>query len=82
MKVYSVKDQKAQFFMNPFIQRNRGEAIRGFTQASSDPKTLFSQSPEDFDLFELGEWDETLGKISLHSSPEHVINAKDCNVEQ
>jgi hypothetical protein len=82
MRVYSVKDQKAEFFMSPFIQRNKGEAIRGLEQAGKDPKSLIHSSPVDFDLFELGEWDDTTGSIVPHESPEHVINAKDIQTLQ
>lgn len=71
MKIYSVYDCKAEAYMQPFFMATKGLAIRGFEQLVNDPKTTVNKHPEDFTLFEIGEFDDTSGQITgfnIHSS--------------
>ena len=63
MKLFSVFDNKAVFFQDPFVQRSVAEAIRAFTVACNDPKTSLFLHPNDYVLFEVGEFDERTGVI-------------------
>lgn len=63
LKVYSVKDAKVGAFMAPFFMRSKGEAIRAFTDLVNDPQSMVAKHPEDYCLYEIGTWDEELGKI-------------------
>jgi len=65
-KVYATYDSKAEAYLQPFFMRARGEAIRGWTTVCNDPKTQFFTNPEDFTLFELGEYDEFTGTLIPH----------------
>lgn len=67
-KVFTVYDSKAESFLTPFHMRNRGEAIRAFTESVNDPKTSFNRWPSDFTLFEIGEFDETKGTYKLYEA--------------
>lgn len=68
-KIYTVRDTKAEAFLQPFYVRSRGEAIRSFSDALKDSRSMLGQHPEDFYLFELGEWDECTAGFVLHPAP-------------
>ena len=39
MKLFAVRDKKAQYFLKPFFARNEGEASRSFIDACHDTQT-------------------------------------------
>lgn len=63
IKIYAIYDMKAQFYKPPFYQRSKGEALRTFTQLANDKQTLVGMHPEDFALYELGEFDDIKGTL-------------------
>lgn len=67
-KLYSVYDSVAETWGKPFPMKNKGEAIRGFQQACNDSQTQLYLHPEDYTLFEIGEWDEDNGQILMHDA--------------
>lgn len=75
LKVFSVKDVKADAFMQPFFTHNRNTAERDFREAVSTPdqKNPMSRHPEDFELYELGNWDDQVGVIVSRDAPDLVI---------
>jgi hypothetical protein len=77
LKIYSVRDQKAEVYNTPFFQKTHGEAERNFMRMAQDSKTLVAQYPKDFDLYYLGEYDDNLGTIES-IQPEHVMSAIQC----
>lgn len=64
-KIVSVRDSAADAFMRPFIVPTIGMAIRAFTdevnRASADNQ--MNVHPSDFELFEIGEFDESTGMV-------------------
>lgn len=82
-KVFTVYDSKAEAYLQPFFMNSIGEAVRGFGDASEDPKTQFYAHPADFTLFLIGEYDEQNGILinndantSLGSALEHQSKAR------
>lgn len=75
LKMFVVRDSKADTYLLPFTARTHGEAERSFQKASLDPQSEISKFPEDYDLYYLGEYDELSGKISPESAPVHMIKA-------
>lgn len=67
-KLYSVYDSVAETWGKPFPMKNKGEAIRGFAQAVNDQQTQLNQHPEDYTLFEIGEWDDDSGVVYMHDA--------------
>lgn len=63
-KIYSVYDSKSQTYTLPFFQGTKAQAIRTFTNMSKNPEHQFCMNPEDFTLFEVGEYDDILGTIT------------------
>lgn len=69
-KVFAIWDAKAEAFMQPFHMQTLGMALRTWSDTVNDPKTGFNRHPEDYTLFELGEYDEKSGKFENLQTPE------------
>lgn len=67
--LYSVYDTKVQYFRDPMFMRNRGEALRTWTEVANAEKHEISSHPSDFSLMELGEFDDQTGKIEMLPVP-------------
>ena len=72
LKVYTVYDTKAEAYLQPFFSQSKGVAIRSFQEAVRDEKSNISKYPEDFTLFELGEYDDATSKFNLHITPQSL----------
>lgn len=65
MKLFVIKDTKANYYMQPQLYRTSAEAVRACSNSVNDKNNgLFAKNAEDFVLFEIGEWDEQTGNIS------------------
>jgi len=51
LKIYSIRDAKAEVFHPPFYKKTHGEAERDFTTLSKDEKSNVGQYPDDYDLY-------------------------------
>lgn len=71
-KVFAVYDAKAETFMQPFHMNTRGMATRAWMDTVNDAKTQFNKHPQDFTLFELGEFDDEKGTFHNHNTPQSV----------
>lgn len=69
LKIFACFDCKVEAYGNPFYMKTKGEAIRGFVEVVNDGQSQISKYPEDFTLFELGEYDDSNAKFLLHSTP-------------
>ena len=58
---FSVHDAKAEAFVKPFFDVTRGSAIRNFTDAVNEEGSAFHRHGEDYTLFHVGEFDQTMG---------------------
>ena len=65
MVICSIRDSAADAYGRPFFLPSVGVAIRSFTDEVNRPSedNQIYQHPEDFDLFELGEFDDTTGRL-------------------
>lgn len=77
--MFSIRDIKANAYCNPFFMSARGEAVRAFADLVEDVKTGVNKHPEDYELFEIGEFDDCSGllvplnaPIFMHSAIEFV----------
>lgn len=68
LKVYTVYDCKAECYLKPFYCLSKGEAIRSFTEIANDKSSQIGKYPEDFTLFELGEWCDSDAQFNLYKS--------------
>lgn len=71
-KIFTVFDCKAEAYLPPFLLHAKGQAIRAFTDMANDPNHVFNKHPEDYTLFELGEFDDGSAIITIHPSPQSM----------
>ena len=76
--IVSVRDRAADAFGRPAFVPSRGVAIRSFGDElnRAAPDNQMHTHPEDFDLYELGEFDEQSGVFTTHM-PTQIAVGKD-----
>lgn len=65
LKMYAVKDKKADAYLQPFTTQTDGLAIR-MIQGAMEGENNLSKYPEDFSLYNIGEYSENTGIIIGH----------------
>lgn len=63
-KVFAVYDLKAEFFMQPYFSESVGGAVRAFGDAANDKNSPLSKHPSDYQLFEIGSFDNVKGVMT------------------
>lgn len=63
MKVFSVRDMKAEAFLQPFFSPTLGAALRAFDDACQKTDSPFYNHPSDFVLYEIGSYDDHDGRL-------------------
>lgn len=77
MKVFGVYDSKALAFLQPFFSNSNGAAVRAFADAVCDGKSPIAMHPGDYQLYELGEFDDHSGELSPLSPTKLLCNGLD-----
>ena len=77
--IVSVKDRAAEVFTRPFFVPHRNVAVRDFTDeinraAADNP---LNKHPDDFDLYLLGQFDDTVGSFIREGAPTVLVRGKD-----
>lgn len=75
LKMFSIRDSKAEVFNPPFFKHTHGEAERDFSVLCKDEKSMPSKFPDDFDLYYVGIYDDQTGKIQSLDTPQHLVKA-------
>lgn len=77
--IVSVKDTAAQAFGRPLFVPAIAVAVRSFRDEVNrkDSTDDLARHPEDFELYELGSFDDSTGIIELVNPPRLVARAKD-----
>lgn len=74
--VCAVWDEKVQSFLRPFFAPRLGAAIRMFSDEVENKESPMFAHPEDYSLFELGEWNDEDGMYKeVAAIPRKVITA-------
>lgn len=70
----TVLDLTAQQYGRPFFAVSDGSAIRGFSDEINheDAQSILYKHPDDFQLFKIGSFDDSTGKVEL-SEPVMLI---------
>ncbi len=68
VEIFSVRDDAADRYMDPFVAPTVQFAIRGFEEACIQPDHQFNKFPDDYVLYHVGSFDPELGVI-------HEMNA-------
>lgn len=72
LKMFAVYDSKVGAYMAPFFMSSTGQALRAFIDTASDKETQVGKHPEDFTLFELGEYDDSCAVIHSLDTPKSI----------
>lgn len=72
LKVFSVYDNKAEVYNRPMHVVSLDEVIDACKLMIEDEK--IELNPKDYDVFNLGEYDENSGKYELFEAPQHLFN--------
>lgn len=73
LKIYSIRDNRTEAFMRPFFLQNNSVLDRALIDAVNNPETQFHQHPEDYAVYDLGEFNEQTGEITS-IPPIHMYN--------
>jgi hypothetical protein len=81
--IVSVKDSAAEAFGRPMYLQSIGIAIRSFTDEVNreDKDNQLFNHPDDFDLYELGLFDDSLGRYELRENPTVIVRGKDVKIK-
>lgn len=74
---YAVFDSKAAHYNSPWFMHNDQMAIRAFADIANDNKTVIGAHPEDYTLYNIGEYDNITAKYTGRT-PIAVANASSC----
>lgn len=66
LKIFSIHDSAAKVYARPFLFSTSAEAMRMFeTQVNDKEKGgLIAAHPDQFTLYQIGEYDDTTGKLT------------------
>lgn len=77
LKIVAVRDAAVDAFMTPIFVHHVGAAIRQFGDEVKKPNSAFSGHPGDFELFELGEFDDSTGSATMLPMPRSISRGAD-----
>lgn len=79
--IFAVKDLAVQAYGLPFFVRSKGEALRSFQDEVNrkDGESAVAKHPEDYELYQLGTYNEETAEIEGNNElkPVLVARAKD-----
>lgn len=78
LKMFAVLDAKVGFFGNPFVEHREESALRAFSDAVNDgsnPNNQWYRHPEDFALYEIGEYESETAVIEPLSKMRCLVTA-------
>lgn len=73
--VFAVRDIAINAFDRPFVVTHLGMAERGFADAINDPKSNLYAHPEDYELYQLGTFDDGSGLFEV-GQPTQICSGK------
>lgn len=62
-KMFVIYDSKANAYMQPWFLTQNGMALRAFSDCVNDKDHNFGRHPEDYTLFDIGEFDDANADI-------------------
>lgn len=65
-KLFVFKDDKSESFGLPICVETRGTFIRSVQEELSAPRTVWAKHPQDFAVYEIGEYDIFKGNVELY----------------
>lgn len=69
LRIFAVRDVKAEAYLRPFFAETRGLGVRAFVDAVNDSAHPMHKHVEDYFFFELGTFDEESGIVASEVVP-------------
>lgn len=81
-KILAIRDRAIDSFAQPFFSASVGAAVRSFSDEinRAHENNQLNKHPEDFDLYMLGEFDDSAGEFHC-SKPSQVAVGKDLHIK-
>jgi hypothetical protein len=76
-KLLAVRDSALNAFGRPFVAPATGAAVRSFNDEVNNPQSDLFKHPDDYELYELGEFDDSDGTFHLLPQPKSILRGKD-----
>lgn len=67
-KIFLLKDDKSETYGPPIVEQTRGILIRNIQEGLEQRQAVWAKHPQDFTLFEIGEYDPRTGNIHMYES--------------
>lgn len=61
--IVAVRDRQLDAFMRPFTAATIGQAVRAFSDEVNRQGSELNQHPEDYELYEIGQFDDDTGAL-------------------
>jgi len=74
LKLIAIKDIKAEAFQAPNFVNSEPEAIRSVQSYMMTEQSNFTRFPEDYEIYNLGEFDTITGQLTPLPSPKFIIS--------
>lgn len=74
LSVYSIFDNAAGAFMQPFFMVNDGMAVRAFSDTANTADSSIKAHPDQFSLYRVGTWNDASGYLEPEDPPIRVIH--------
>ena len=72
-KLYVIRDTKMLTYRNPVACPNVAVMTRELTEVANNPESPFSKHATDYELYEIGEFDEKTGLIIGQEQPVFIL---------
>lgn len=82
LQVFTIRDRSADVYDRPFFAVSIGVAIRSFTDEvnRNGADNMMFKHPEDFDLYHLGEYDDSSADFTISDNPVQIAIGKNVSV--
>jgi hypothetical protein len=78
--VYSIYDKKIEVYNTPFFFSDHISAARAFGRLQLDPQSMLYAYPDDYALYQIGEFDDQTGIVSPVTPPKYIQSYEIPNV--
>ncbi|WNK13473.1 MAG: nonstructural protein [Microvirus sp.] len=77
LRLVSLYDRASKSFGRPFVVTHLAQAVRGLTDEvnNTEQGSDLSRHPADFDLYHVGDFDESLGTVEAFNAPALIVRA-------
>lgn len=77
MKIVAIRDDAIQAFGRPIFVVALGQATRSFADEVNNEQSEMCKHPSDYSLYEIGEYDDEIGRVTSLESPRLLSRGAD-----